>query len=77
MSKPTFTAYTVREYRAGKEVKSSWCRIGAAWPLKNGGEGFSITLDALPIDGRVILMPPKRDEPLTEQEPEQGEPAGF
>ena len=61
MSKPTYVAYTVREYRAGNQMKSSWCRIGAAWPTKSG-EGFNITLDALPIDGRITLMLPKAED---------------
>ena len=75
MSKPPFLAYTVREYKVGRDTKSSWCRIGAAWPTKSG-EGFNITLDALPIDGRITLMPPKPEDKAAAEsmaQPEQSE----
>jgi hypothetical protein len=52
MSKrPTHIAYTVRE---GKEPgKGYWLEIGAAWPNKDGS--YSLQLDAMPINGRVIV----------------------
>jgi hypothetical protein len=48
---PTHIAYTVRE-REGS--KGFWTRIGSVWP-HNDGKGFSLQLDALPIDGRIAI----------------------
>ena len=58
--KPTLLAYTVKN--RGKGQKAIWTRIGAAWPHSNGGTGFSIELEAFPVDGRLILIEPKADE---------------
>lgn len=59
-------AVVAREYsdRDGNK-KTSWTRIGSAWPTKNGG--WSITLEALPLptmgerglETRILLMEPK------------------
>ena len=65
--KPTLIAYTVKPPRR-RDQKPIWTRIGAAWPHSEG-EGLSIELEALPLDGRVVLIPPKPDEV------EQGAPA--
>jgi hypothetical protein len=56
-----FIAYTVNE-RNGEQY---WTNIGAAFPHK-GGDGYSVMLNALPINGRIVLRTPKSDE-------EQGE----
>jgi hypothetical protein len=57
-SKPTLIAYTVKE--RGKGKNDFWVRIGGAWPFeKNGSTGFTIQLDALPLDGRIVLTEPK------------------
>lgn len=55
--KPTLYAYQVRDNPDGKGF---WTRIGAAWPTKNGG--FSIQLDAVPLDGRIVCQPPKEGD---------------
>jgi hypothetical protein len=60
-SKPTLIAYSVKE--RGKGKKPFWLRIGAAWPFESGEPGFTIQLDALPIDGRIVLSEPKPDQP--------------
>jgi hypothetical protein len=53
--KPTLIAYTVRGYKDGeKNEKSQWLRIGAAWTHKDR-EGFDVTLEAFPVDGRIVL----------------------
>ena len=54
--KPTFIAYTVKG--RGKGQKSIWTRIGAAWPHSKG-IGFNIELEAVPVDGRLVLIEPK------------------
>jgi hypothetical protein len=51
---PSHIAYQVRE-REGKD--SIWTRIGAAWVHKDG-KGFSIQIDAVPLDGRISLRLP-------------------
>lgn len=48
---PSHIAYHVRD-REGK--KGFWTRIGSAW-AHNDGKGFSISLDCLPVDGRIAL----------------------
>jgi len=52
--KPSLIAYAV----SGDGDKAFWTRIGTAWPHKSG-EGFSIELTAVPVNGRIVLMPPK------------------
>lgn len=55
--KPALIAYAVN----GEGKQAFWTRIGFAWPHQNG-EGFNIELNALPVNGRIVLMPPKADD---------------
>jgi hypothetical protein len=48
--KPTHIAYQVRE----SKDKGYWTRIGAAWAHKDGN-GFSLQLDCVPLDGKIAL----------------------
>lgn len=48
---PTHVAYKVTD-REGK--KSIWTRIGSAWSHADG-QGFSVQLECVPLDGRVTL----------------------
>ena len=57
--KPTFYAYTVRD--RGRNKSAIWTRIGAAWPHEKA-KGFTIELDALPLDGRIVLTEPKQGQ---------------
>jgi hypothetical protein len=41
--------------------KAIWTRIGAVWPHEQG-LGYSIRLDALPVDGRIVLVEPASGE---------------
>jgi len=59
----TIQRYDVCSPRPGKEGKTIWVKIGAAWSSK-AGDGYSVKLDALPLpnkDGEVWvkLFPPK------------------
>ena len=54
---PVLIAYTVKD-RPGE--KSIWRRIGVAFPHDKGA-GLTVLLDALPIDGRIVLVEPKID----------------
>jgi hypothetical protein len=56
--KPTLIAYTIKD--RGKGQNAIWTRIGAAWP-HGSGNGLSIQLDALPLDGRIVLTEPKAE----------------
>jgi hypothetical protein len=42
-------------------LRKRWTRIGAAFPHKEG-LGFNIELKALPMDGRLVLLPPDPDD---------------
>ena len=55
-NKSSLIAYQVRET---DNSKSFWNRIGAAWNNKDGG--FTIQLECLPIDGRIVCCPQKAD----------------
>lgn len=48
---PSHIVYQVRD-REG--AKGFFTRIGAAWPHKDG-KGFSVQIDAVPLDGRITL----------------------
>jgi hypothetical protein len=69
-SKPTHVAYTARTFKGsdGKE-KIRWHEIGAAWPTESGN-GFNVTLYALPVDGQLSLFVP-REKPAKDEQPEQ------
>ena len=52
---PSYIAYQVREQAEGQ---SYFNRVGAAFEHKDG-EGHTIHVDAMPIDGRIVLRTPK------------------
>ena len=56
---PTYIAYHVKETNAGEngEKRGVWTKVGAAWPNKDG-KGFSVVLDVIPLDGRLMLREP-------------------
>ena len=61
-------AYTVEEYDAGAGKKArSWTRIGAAFPHKEG-PGFNIELKSIPLDGRIVLLPPDDSSNATDDD---------
>lgn len=49
-SKPNYIAYSVRP---GKKNDGHWQKIGAAW--NNKGDGLTLELNAIPLDGKVVL----------------------
>jgi hypothetical protein len=49
-NKPTHRIYRV----TGEGRKANWTPIGAAWPNRDGN-GFSISCDAVPLDGRIVM----------------------
>lgn len=66
-TQPAYRAYTVVK-REGQD--DFWLAIGAAF-MHQDGDGYNIVLQALPIDGKVVLRLPKDDQ--TEQ-PDQSRP---
>ncbi len=60
---PAYIAYYVKETTAGEhgEKRGVWTRVGAAWPNKDG-KGFSLVLDVVPLDGRLMLREPMERE---------------
>lgn len=65
-NKPTHRAYTVKNFKDGKgEDRSRWLEIGTVFPHSDG-EGFDVVLEAVPVDGRVIIRRPKAKEETAE-----------
>ncbi len=62
--KPDFNAYVV----IGEGERANWTKIGAAWSHRQGG-GYNIDLDALPVNGRIVLTVPKAKEDEQEEKP--------
>jgi hypothetical protein len=60
---PTHRAVIGRDYKdAAGTDKTHWTEIGAAWPIKEG-KGLRVVLDAIPVDGKLMLLP---NEPKTQ-----------
>lgn len=55
---PTHHVYVVE----GKGDSAFWTKIGAAWQHADGN-GLNITLNLLPLDGRVVIRTAKADNP--------------
>ena len=60
-AKPPFRAFTVS--KKGEGQNDFWTQIGAAFP-HHDGLGFNVLLQALPIDGRIVLRPAKETKPV-------------
>ena len=58
-NRPSHYVYAVR--KGAKGGKGFWTRIGAAWANRDG-EGFSVKLDLIPIDGADIVIRTPREE---------------
>ena len=63
---PSFTAYTVQK-REGKD--DFWIAIGAAF-MHQDGDGYNIVLQALPLDGKIVLRLPKTQGEATNESAE-------
>jgi hypothetical protein len=56
----TWSAVTPVEYGQGEQKKTRWVRVGAAWRREDGG--FSVALDAAPLNGKLLIMPPREND---------------
>ena len=62
MSKPDFIAKVAIEKKDAKpDDKPFWHVVGAAWKTKDG-KGIQVRLNSLPLDGTLLLYPPKDGE---------------
>ena len=52
--KPTYIAYTVREYTVDRQIKGDWMKVGVAFPHSDG-KGLDIRMEAMPVNGRITL----------------------
>ena len=55
--KPTFNAYVVTKNENSEQ--DFWRQIGAAWESE---KCISIKLDAIPVNGELVLMKPKEKQ---------------
>jgi hypothetical protein len=62
---PSHRAYTVIK-REGQD--DFWLAIGAAF-MHQDGDGYNVVLQALPIDGKIVLRLPKDEK--TDQQPQE------
>ena len=69
MAKPAYRAYTVIK-RDGKE--DFWLNLGVCFPHEDH-EGFNLLLQALPLDGKIVLRTYKEEE---EEDKPKGKAAG-
>ncbi|MBF9045488.1 hypothetical protein HKCCE4037_19285 [Rhodobacterales bacterium HKCCE4037] len=62
---PDFLAWHITQ----KGDKSYWNKVGAAW-VHRDENGYTIQLDVVPINGRIVLRQPIEDpaEPAIEKE---------
>ena len=78
MSRPSFRAYTVIK-RDGKDAEGKpredfWLNVGVAFPHEDG-EGFNLLLQALPLDGKIVLRTYAEQDEETEEQPKgKGKP---
>jgi hypothetical protein len=53
-NRPTHGVYVVE----GEGENAYWTKVGAAWAHEDG-EGYNITLSAVPLNGRLVLRTAK------------------
>lgn len=60
-TQPDFKAYTVIKREGAEDF---WLPIGAAF-IHQDGTGYNVVLQALPIDGKIVLrLPRSEDQPV-------------
>lgn len=56
-NRPTHGVFIVE----GEGKKAFWTRIGAAW-AHDDGEGFTIKLTCVPLEGRMVVRAPRKED---------------
>lgn len=69
-NRPTYGVYHVEEGKGDR--KGFWTKIGAAWK-HDKGDGFSIQLLAMPIDGRLVVRKLEASDKQDGRPSDQGE----
>jgi DNA primase len=67
-TRPTHKVLAVTERGVGDATKTYYTKIGVAFPIK-GGAGLSLQMDALPLNGRLIVLEITDDETPDEAPP--------
>lgn len=62
-AQPNLYAFAVEDAPRGQ--KSYWTRIGRLFPHKDG-KGYDLVLNALPINGRIVVRQEEREETPTQ-----------
>ena len=67
-NKPTHYVYHVSDtqQKDGEEKSGFWMKIGAAWPHKDN-KGFSVAIEAVPFNGRLVLRERSEEEAPAEE----------
>jgi hypothetical protein len=68
MARPAYRAYTVVK-RENKD--DFWLNLGVAFAHEDG-EGFNLLLQAMPLDGKLVLRTYKEDEEEQQEQPSKG-----
>ena len=59
---PTLIAYSVVKRSPTQPINlAQWTQIGAAWPHRDG-QGVTLRLTALPLDGQIYMRMPTEDD---------------
>ena len=66
---PTRPTPRIDAVTQGKDDKSNWLDIGAAWPHKDG-DGFNLRFDQFPLGGAEIVI--RKAKPKSQPQAEGG-----
>jgi hypothetical protein len=69
MTKPTHTAYVVKDSKEGSDKPGQWREVGDVWQHKNG-KGFDLVIfDQLSVSGRITCVERKEkaEQPVPDQ----------
>jgi hypothetical protein len=71
MANEKLVVLTGRDYtdERSREQKTAWTRIGAAWKSDKNPDSISVVLDALPVNGKMLI---KVDTPREERDNKGG-----
>ena len=61
--------------KTDKGGKSFWTKVGMAFPSQGGG--YTVRLEALPLNGTLYLLPPREKRQGAPRRPEQPESTGY
>ena len=67
---PTHRVYTLIPRKVDGKDEPFWLNIGSAFAHKDG-RGYNLVLEALPLDGRLVLRDVKEKDPDPEHEPKR------